>query len=339
MSKKDWTNSIKQYWYAHRILYIIGHDKVIPLTYYEDLLFALKNNGTEWLTGTYIASSEWLKALTRYVSIETTPAFKGTYIVNYFKNKLGLDAALCLNKEKRTITLAFRGSESLADWIANFNFKHQVIDVPYHELDHENYAHAGFLHHLKFESQHDNMVRLIYDLSHYFVDEKFNVVITGHSLGGGLATIFTYYLLKMVEHFKIENRAMLACITFNSPPVVSQNVAKYINEHESTISFRYKHMYDWTSSFNLLYRYSHIGDVVYEQDEHGAVNMIPLKDEHQITLYEIVDRAGSLLSYHCLLDLFPIETNRTRDTDDPYDPLAPLIVEYERTKRLFRQST
>ncbi len=60
--------------------------------------------------------------------------------------------------------------------------------------------------------------------THFLKTSKFKIVTTGHSLGGGAASIFSYLWIKHKSDLKI------ACITFGSPRVMNGTLIEKFNE-------------------------------------------------------------------------------------------------------------
>lgn len=70
--------------------------------------------------------------------------------------------------------------------------------------------------------------------THFLKSNKIKLITTGHSLGGGAASIFSYLWVKHKPDLKI------VCITFGSPRVMNRPLIKKFNEliHNKTIMFR-----------------------------------------------------------------------------------------------------
>jgi hypothetical protein len=70
--------------------------------------------------------------------------------------------------------------------------------------------------------------------THFLKTQKIKIVTTGHSLGGGAATIFSYLWVKHKTDLKI------ACVTFGSPRVMNGPLIEKFNEliHNKIILFK-----------------------------------------------------------------------------------------------------
>lgn len=60
--------------------------------------------------------------------------------------------------------------------------------------------------------------------THFLKSQEIKIVTTGHSLGGGAASIFSYLWIKHKPNLKI------ACVTFGSPRVMNGNLIEKFNE-------------------------------------------------------------------------------------------------------------
>lgn len=108
------------------------------------------------------------------------------------------------------IILTFKGSSTLE------NFKHDLYSqFTRAEITPGKYVPGAFLKHIK-----DNMSVIMGKLSEYNPGRLF---ITGHSLGGAYATIFTYLLLLSNPNYPIH------LVTFGAPTVVSDSARNEFN--------------------------------------------------------------------------------------------------------------
>ena len=111
------------------------------------------------------------------------------------------------------IIVAFRGTASITNWVNNIKF----LKDPYINCKKCN-VHKGFYQSYKSIQK---KVMLLVDV-YRFANENADVIITGHSFGGALAT------LSAVE---LNQRGIKAdLVTFGSPRVGDNNFAKYANQ-------------------------------------------------------------------------------------------------------------
>lgn len=113
---------------------------------------------------------------------------------------------------QETIFVVFRGSSSLANWYTNLD----LITVPYSACD-GCLAHEGFMY--AFSQVKEQVYANV-----KFLQEKypaFKIVVTGHSLGGALATLTS---LDMIQNgFPKE----IQLVTFGQPRVGNVNFAEF----------------------------------------------------------------------------------------------------------------
>jgi hypothetical protein len=60
-------------------------------------------------------------------------------------------------------------------------------------------------------------------LKPHIKDDKFKLIVTGHSLGGALATLFTYVYMKTTE---IDKESQVTCVSLGAPRVFNEDGAK-----------------------------------------------------------------------------------------------------------------
>ena len=88
---------------------------------------------------------------------------------------------LCSGVSKKAVIISFRGSQEKQDWINDFTAWHTVI--PYGNYESDIRVHQGFL--TCYKSVRGDILSYISKNR----SEIYNIYITGHSLGGALATL------------------------------------------------------------------------------------------------------------------------------------------------------
>lgn len=98
--------------------------------------------------------------------------------------------------------VVFRGSDGYADWFDNIDFMKKKL--PKSWFGRKCSVHHGFFR------QFNQIKDVVFEL----VRGHAKVVITGHSLGGAIATLFAVY---MARHAR--SSTQIGCVTFGSPRV------------------------------------------------------------------------------------------------------------------------
>ena len=153
-----------------------------------------------------------------------------------FKDKYNSPTILLLalkGKKNIYINIACKGTTNIDEWVKNFNFEAKDImmenDIYLNLMKEINISNAKIRIHKGYYEYIQNMLELIIPkinkLLHIFnYNRKINLIIniTGHSLGGGLATLFT---LKLKE---IYLKASINLVTFSAPRVVNNTFREYL---------------------------------------------------------------------------------------------------------------
>jgi hypothetical protein len=165
-----------------------------------------------------------------------TPSGKGedneTFLATY-RNLQGKEACVygvVKNRRKKTITVVFRGSMSPTfrnrDWITNLNYRLKSMETPEKikdkmkgRLQNRVLVHRGFYKYIfdndNMESDYQRFDNIIDDIKP-LMEEGYSLYISGHSLGGALAHLFTFRLAGAGEKYDWVPRP-LTCITFGAP--------------------------------------------------------------------------------------------------------------------------
>ena len=142
------------------------------------------------------------------------------------------------------LALVFRGTDEGADWIDNLNaFLEQALFEAFHR---------GFL----------NSVLDIWDTlfglySKLNAQKPRGLFITGHSLGGAMATVASSILIHQDEAFT-------STYTFGQPRVVTRDTARMYNVEANSKTYRFQNNNDIvTRAPARVMGYSHVGKLLY----------------------------------------------------------------------------
>lgn len=98
--------------------------------------------------------------------------------ITFFEDK-GTDTQGLFYEKESTLYIVFRGSESKTDWARNLLYKKMI--VPFDRQGKKDKIHTGFL------TNYMSVRKLILDI--IIKKSPTRVIVSGHSLGGALATI------------------------------------------------------------------------------------------------------------------------------------------------------
>ena len=119
---------------------------------------------------------------------------------------------------KDTMFLAFRGTNRHVDGLTNVCFAPRSFGEPYIKV------HGGYL--LYYKSMREELFSIIRKKS---INLQHDIVLTGHSLGGSVAIICAYDLIKHME--KIDRTPQITCITFGTPMTGNDAFCKDFEAH------------------------------------------------------------------------------------------------------------
>ena len=138
--------------------------------------------------------------------------------------------ALLYQAETDNLYVVFRGSDQTTDWINNFQFRQQVY--PYgDEMSTDVRFHRGFM--TAYFSVRD---RLQAEIRKY---PNAAITVTGHSLGGAVATIATLDLQYNITQVTGQS---IQLYTFGAPRVGNQAL---INSFQQRVPQSHRFVYGW----------------------------------------------------------------------------------------------
>ena len=166
-------------------------------------------------------------------------------------------AQAALIEHKDYLCIAFRGTDELADWLDNLNaFTTQELFGAFHRGFWQSVEDVWPPINAKFRQLQQQKSRPLF--------------ITGHSLGGAMATIAT---AKLVH----EDKPFTSVYTFGQPRALTRETARIFNAECQSRYFRFHNNNDIvTRAPARLMGYSHIGRYLYissEQKIHPEVGL------------------------------------------------------------------
>jgi len=165
---------------------------------------------------------------------------------------------LAVDRKRKTLVIACRGTLSVADAITDLN-AHE-ISLRHHGYP-DSYTHQGILHNTEWVWNHIKEQGAMKK----FLDKNpdYSLTVVGHSLGAGTASLLTL-LISRDPNFKTKP---IKCFAYAPPPLLDLVLAKHQRTEEliSTIVFDHD-IIPQTSLSNLLYLKKDMGKVF----EHAA---------------------------------------------------------------------
>jgi triacylglycerol lipase len=152
----------------------------------------------------------------------------------------------CVIVNKKFIIAAFRGTDEGGDWLDNVNAR--AMDGPFGQV------HSGFQRGLlDIWPEMKSAIRAARNKSEAYLP----LWITGHSLGGALATLAAAELIQGDEPF-------YGLYTFGSPRAGDRDFARIFNSEAAKRTFRFQNNNDIVTRVPArVVGYSHVGSFVY----------------------------------------------------------------------------
>lgn len=124
-------------------------------------------------------------------------------------------AHVWISPKSRTAFVSFRGTSSWVDVLHDLDTRSVPVDLAHSSVYRNATVHAGFR--FKFFSIKNALESAIQQKA----DKFDSLVVTGHSLGGALATLSAPYLAELLPNTKI------TCISFGSPRVGNEKFVEW----------------------------------------------------------------------------------------------------------------
>jgi len=227
----------------------------------------------QWETELWVVKpdSEW-SALASQRVLHEVPLPQDFEKVAYVEN-IDTDTQCCVWRcsERRVLVLAFRGTETVKwkDIVTDAKMMPTGFNeerVKSRDADDEPNVHLGFL--TAFDSVRAKLLGLVDQI----VDEEegeepWQVYVTGHSLGGALATLMAHTLGQSLE--RGTRNIKVTMYNYGSPRVGNTSFVKQYNQLVPD-SFRMVNKFDGVPRVPLLMNYRHVEHAVY-LDQDGTI--------------------------------------------------------------------
>jgi predicted lipase len=187
------------------------------------------------------------------------------YITDKTNNYLSV---ITYNNDK--INIAFRGTINKNNLMLNLYAKQENY------LNKSIKIHSGYLNiYLNFKE------KLIFIINNIIKNNNIKLfIITGHSLGGSIASLCTIDLFNYYNKNYTKNNYNFRCYTFGSPKIGNKNFANYYNS-KIKYSYRFVNNNDLICVFPPTFFYSHIGHEI-SLNNNKTLNFIK---QHEIDAY------------------------------------------------------
>ena len=171
--------------------------------------------------------------------------------------------------DRHTLILVFKGSKEAEDWVTNLSFKGVNFVGEADEVVHRGFQDALKLF-LRTISQHcfelNGRSYQLTEKSLPSLNKKTKIILTGHSLGGAIATLAaTYFLDKGIDPENLE------VYTFGAPPLASKGFVEHYKDKFPI--YRVVNSADIVPKLNLINRkLFHLGDEIVLHSNNGELH-------------------------------------------------------------------
>lgn len=229
--------------------------------------------------------------------------------------------AVIVCKKNERVFVAFAGTQSYTDEASDLAFFSKTMNLPNRE---RKFAHGGFVTRAGQFSLWVNSA-----LSSIEGVDRMEIVLTGHSLGGGLATLLAHDIyagLRLDVHGGVSNALnQVKVITFGTPSVIS-DASRYPIGHLNHLRFHNPH--DIVANYaarlmNNISGYEHVGVELVVPNQ-PFLNVVKIDKQNQRKAQRTL---GSTVQDHQSKSMYPKEGTGKRSilklTSQPADFWTP----------------
>ena len=170
----------------------------------------------------------------------------------------GEDCQVYTTNYNNSLIFSFRGTESKQDILTDLNIKRIKLPLYNFNVEDQPLVHDGFYD--QFITVRDNIDNIIIEYINNDDNIEKNIVFSGHSLGGALATISSLYFGVMYSGIPI------SCITFGSPRVGCELFANLFNKVVNK-SLRFVNDNDPVPCLPSSLRFKHVNECVWMNED------------------------------------------------------------------------
>lgn len=153
-------------------------------------------------------------------------AFKGVEYAHVISKNYHEESSVHLSRHgihehfNETSIYAFRGTifKNIRDWKINLNSK--LVPFPYDNDNSSMRVHRGFLN--EYENRRSEILNVIRE------EEKDEILVTGYSAGGALATFLALDVVKNINNIKVN------LITFGMPKIGNSEFKSFLENQDET---------------------------------------------------------------------------------------------------------
>lgn len=153
---------------------------------------------------------------------------KTGYTFNFLNlQKESLIGIIGYNQLEKCVLISFRGTQCLSDWCNNMTFS----QLPAKYLEKDILLHGGYLSIFKHLKKNLSCkLNVIMNSLSYKEKKDLSIILTGHSLGGAVASVTVPYIKKIfpTSHIKL--------ITFGAPKVGKQDYNDWLYKNKIEVT-------------------------------------------------------------------------------------------------------
>jgi len=167
-----------------------------------------------------------------------------------------IQCAILKSNNKKKLYIVFRGTDSIIDCLHD-----SMCCQTFLALDDESInvgIHCGF--YKQFEYIYEKIIDIICD----FINDDYDIYLTGHSLAHSLSVILSYYLSDLTEK-------KIRIITFGGPKIGNYDWNKIYEEKKNLLLFRFTNESDIVPALPFL-NYYHVGLNIHLTTENIELN-------------------------------------------------------------------